>query len=290
MFYVSQEQRGVMYAILSGLSFGLLGYFGITLMHANLSLHTMLVWRFIVSALVVTLALMSEYKSITLDHYENIKAFLAGMIFYSPTAIFYFIACKHIGTGLAMVTFFVYPVIVILINKVLYKTSIPRIYYPAVALIMSGLFLLSCSHEMTFNYTGIIFGIASAFTYSLYVIFSKKSPLSPLVSTLWVSLGCIVTCLLAALIEGTLSLPKNMTVWLNIVAVGTACTALPMLLLLKALRYITAEKAAILSVLEPVFVVLFGVLLLDETITLSQLIGIVIVLSGALLTLLVSKK
>jgi drug/metabolite transporter (DMT)-like permease len=57
------------------------------------------------------------------------------------------------------------------------------------------------------------------------------------------------------------------------------------LLLLKALKYIDAEKAATLSVLEPVFVLIFGIILLDEKITFIQTIGTIIVLLGALMVL-----
>ena len=62
-------------------------------------------------------------------------------------------------------------------------------------------------------------------------------------------------------------------------------TALPILLLLEAMKYISSTKASILSVLEPLFVVIFGVILLDEQISLAEGCGVVIVLAGAMLAL-----
>ncbi|BCA94795.1 hypothetical protein TUM19329_11560 [Legionella antarctica] len=47
----------------------------------------------------------------------------------------------------------------------------------------------------------------------------------------------------------------------------------------------SSEKASILSVLEPVFVVVFGVLLLGETLKPWHALGVVFVLAGALITL-----
>ncbi|MFX7739630.1 DMT family transporter, partial [Acinetobacter baumannii] len=57
-------------------------------------------------------------------------------------------------------------------------------------------------------------------------------------------------------------------------------------LLLEALKYISSTKASILSASEPISIVCFGVLLLGETLTLSQLIGIVTILGGSILSLM----
>jgi drug/metabolite transporter (DMT)-like permease len=285
MKLLSKENRGVLYAISSGLCFGLLGYFGVTLMQENFSVYTMLFWRFVVGSLVVMLFLLPHYSVIFKKPKELLKVFLYGVSFYSVTAILYFIACQYISTGLAMVTFFTYPVLVILLNKFLYKSEIPKSYYGAVGLILVGMLFLSGNQDLKGSVVGLLLGIASAATYAGYLIVSKKSTLSPLVSTLMVSLGSLVTCFSVAVIDHSFFVPTDMRIWMNIIALGTFCTALPILLLLRALQYISSEKASLLSVLEPIFVLFFGVVLLDETVTSTQLVGVVIVLLGAMVTL-----
>lgn len=285
MKWLSKENRGVLYAISSGLCFGLLGYFGVTLMHANLSVYNMLFWRFVVGSIVVALLLLPHYKTVFKQPKELAKVLLYGISFYSITAILYFIACKYISTGLAMVTFFTYPVMVILINKLLYKSEIPKTYYGAVALILVGMLFLGGNEKVAFDFFGLFLGVASAVSYAFYLIVSKNSTVPPLVSTLMVSIGCMITCFLTAYIDGSFFVPNTFSLWMNIIALGTLCTALPILLLLKALQYITSEKASLLSVLEPVFVLIFGMILLEETVTSTQMVGVVIVLLGAVLTL-----
>jgi drug/metabolite transporter (DMT)-like permease len=285
MKLLSKENRGVLYAISSGLCFGLLGYFGVTLMQASFSVYNMLFWRFVVGTIVVALFLLPHYKTVFRKPKELAKVFLYGISFYSITAILYFIACKYISTGLAMVTFFTYPVMVILLNKFLYKSEISKTYYGAVGLILIGMLFLGGNQELTFSLFGLLLGVASAATYACYLIASKNSTVSPLVSTLMVSIGSALTCLVAAVVDQTFFVPHDLSAWLNIIAVGTLCTALPILLLLRALQYISSEKASLLSVLEPIFVLFFGVILLEETVTSTQMFGVVIVLLGALLTL-----
>jgi drug/metabolite transporter (DMT)-like permease len=284
--FLSNEQKGSLYAITSGLCYGLLGYFGVTIIEADFSITNMLFWRFLVSAIFMACLLLFRLSDLKNNLKDMIKVILAGAILYCPTSIIFFISSKYIGTGLSMVIFFTYPAVVILLNYLLYKTNISKIYYAAIGLITVGMVLLVDISEFTFDLFGIVLGIISATFYAAYILVSKKNQLTPLTSTLMVSIGCTLTCLIGSIATDSLQVPATFDLWFNILSLGIICTALPILLLLQGLKYINSEKASILSVLEPVFVVIFGMLLLDETITLIQAIGIIILLSGAIITLL----
>lgn len=104
-----------------------------------------------------------------------------------------------------------------------------------------------------------------------------------------VSVGCMITCSMFSFIDNSFSMPCALNDWINIMGIAIICTALPILLLLQALKYIKSEKAAILSVTEPLFVVIFGIILLGERVSATQIMGAMIVLSGALITVFSSK-
>ena len=133
-------------------------------------------------------------------------------------------------------------------------------------------------------------GVISAAGYAAYIVFSKKITLPPVISTLMVSAGCATTCFFLALIDGSFVIPSTQFAWGNIAGMSIICTVIPIILLLQALKIISSEKASILSVLEPVFVVLVGIVLLNEYVAWNQIIGVIIVLSGALLSLLSNEK
>lgn len=286
---MSTNRIGVLYVLLSGLFFGLLGYFGISAMNANLSVYNMLLWRFLVSSLFIFILIAPQITLLTNHKVELIKVFFYGMAFYSTTAIFYFLASVHLGSGLAMVIFFTYPAFVILINMLLYRTRVSKRYLVALSIITFGMLLLMNSGFGKFNLQGILFSVFSALLYALYVVVSKKSPVAPLPSTFALTVGCVVTCFLAAQADHSLMLPDTMELWFNIGGIGIICTALPIFFLLKGLKYLSAVQASILSVLEPVFVVIFGIILLDERIDFTQAIGVIALLCGALLSLLNDK-
>lgn len=286
---LSTNRMGVLYVLLSGLFFGLLGYFGISAMNANLSVYNMLLWRFLVSSVFIFILIAPQIRLLTVNKAELLKVFFYGMAFYSTTAIFYFVASVRLGSGLAMVIFFTYPAFVILINMLLYRTRVSKIYLVALSIITFGMLLLMNAGFGKFNLQGILFSIFSALLYAVYVVVSKKSPVAPLPSTFALTIGCVVTCFLAAQADHSLKLPDTIKLWFNIGGIGIICTALPIFFLLKGLKYLSAAQASILSVLEPVFVVIFGIILLDERIDFTQTIGVIALLCGALLSLLNDK-
>lgn len=288
MKFLSGEHRGALCAALSGLLYGLVGYFGVSIMDAQFSIYNMLFWRFLMSGAIVGLIFLFKRNTAKDGAANMLKAFIFGAVFYSMTSILFFQASLYIGTGLAMVISFTFPTIVIFINWLFDRRPIAKIHIGSTALITAGLALLANIREFKFDLIGIGLGILCAFFYAFYIFFSKKTTVSPLASTLMVSLGSAAASLLFALIDGSFIIPVTATVWANVFAMAIICTAIPILLLLEALRTINSEKASILSVLEPVFVVIFGCLLLKEKISLLQALGMTVVLSGALITLLKS--
>lgn len=286
---MSANRTGVLFVLLSGLFFGLIGYFGLSAMNANLSVYTMLMWRFLVSSLFIFILVIPQIKLLTVHKLSLLSVFFYGMVFYSTTAIFYFLASVHLGSGLAMVIFFTYPAFVMLINMLVYRIKISRLYLLALAIITFGMVLLIDSGLGKLDLTGICFSLLSAVLYAIYVVVSKNSPVAPLPSTFALTLGCVLTCYIAAWLDNSFKLPMDTGVWINIAGIGIICTALPIFFLLKGLKYLSATQASILSVLEPVFVLIFGIVLLDERIALTQAIGVTALLCGALLSLLNDK-
>lgn len=286
MNFLSTQQRGALYAALSGLCYGLVGYFGISIIDAHLSVHTMLFWRFFVATSFIAMLLIPNYKELFCWGMQHLKAFLYGLLFYGTSTTLYFTASQYIGTGLAMVIFFTFPAMVMLINVLFYKASVSKSYYGAFALIALGLYFLVDSKTFSFDLYGVGIGVLCAFLYACYIAATKKITLKPMVSACMVSAGCMMTGLLFALFDGSFHVPPTLHCWVDIVIMGLVCTAIPILLLLQALKYISSEKASMLSVLEPVFVVVFGIVLLDEAVSGMEFLGVAVILSGAFITLL----
>jgi drug/metabolite transporter (DMT)-like permease len=270
----------------SGVFYGSLGYFGVSLRQAHFSLWTMLFWRFLIAAVILLLVLMIKKQSPKLSQ-ETVFRFLPGFLqvsfLYCIAAASYFLSSEFIGTGFAMVFFFTYPVFVMLFGR-LFENQ--HFGYPALGclfFILLGTFFLASGHEQPMNLQGVFFGFSGAILYALYLSLSKKQiqSVSALVAAMGMCLGCALIALGISFFLGHPVFPQEAFSW-NVVmamaAIGLICTALPVLMMLEGLQYVLASTAALLSVLRPVTTVFIGVFAMQENIYFMQVLGVVLIL------------
>ena len=282
----AKELKGIIFVILSGAFYGFMSYFGISLIHAGFSVSSMLFWRFAFSSLFLFLMLAPRLKTTKPPLNVMLKAASIGSIFYASSSAFYFMACEYINSGLAMVIFFIYPGLVAVLNWLLYKAKITKIYLLSFILITIGIISLADLSSTKVNVFGILLAILSGLAYAVYLILSKKqfAILSPLVGSLTVSIGSTVIFFALSMFDrGNVMIPYDLASWMYCIGNGFISTALPMFLMLIGLKHINSTKASILSVSEPVFTVTCGCLLLEEVLSIQEIIGIITVLTGSLI-------
>ncbi|HLF67247.1 MAG TPA: DMT family transporter, partial [Gammaproteobacteria bacterium] len=238
MTHTRLEIKGIIYVILSGLFYGLVGYFGMQALEHTPSIANMLFWRFIIASLFIALFMLPQLKKMKIDWPAMTMIFTASAIFYGSSTFAFFTASQQMGTGVAMVIFFTYPAIVILCNRFIYNHQISPRYYLSVLFILIGLLLL-IELKLNFNYLSLLLGLISACGYAFYIMASKKyNHLHPLLAALMVCLGCSFFCLIFALSHNGFLIPAAPLFWFNSVGLGIISTAVPILLLLKGLQYI----------------------------------------------------
>lgn len=282
---LEDETKGFLYCILSGLLFGPIGYFGTMVMNEGLSISNMLFWRYAISLGFLFLILLPKINYLKFDASIFTFQILIGVFLYGPFSYLYFKASPLIGTGLAMVVFFTYPAFVMAIRAIFFKKKIPKIYLASIVIVFCGLLLLMEIKSMKADVRGIIFALLSSVFYAIYIVStnSKINTTPPLTASITISIGGIIFAFVATMYDHSFILPNNLIMWQNLVGIGIIATAIPILFLLEGLRYVEAEKASILSALEPVLVFIIGIVALDEEISFIQTIGAIVILVGALL-------
>jgi drug/metabolite transporter (DMT)-like permease len=289
MRLLKKERKGAVYVMMSGVFYGLLGYFGMHIIHAHLSIPTMLFWQFLICSIVTFVIILLQKQTmkemIGANFSHLFKAILWGVIFYGSSSELYFRASTYIGTGLSMVLFFTHPAFVMFYAWFFEKHKITKTYYFSIALILFGVMMLIDSEQLKFDLYGIFMALLAAIGNALYIIVSKRQirEMHPLMSSLTVSVGGCIMYFIISSFNHTFTIPNTSYLWLNLIAISIICTALPILFFLEGLKYIPAAKASILSVLEPVCVLTIGILFLGESLNYLQTVGVITILSGALI-------
>jgi drug/metabolite transporter (DMT)-like permease len=288
-YYKKTVQASLLIAI-SGILYGFLGYLGTTILREDISISTMLFWRFFIAAGWILLFILVKHAKASPNNYPTrrnlLNMFMLGAIGYAGCSGFYFLSSEYIGTGLAMVIFFSYPIMVALGSWMIHRHKLS----PAVLLTLTtmtvGLFLLRDSAGDKLNWIGIVFGLINASCYAFYLIGSKHLSTATIdsnVFTVMVCVGSAAIFLLLSLTSHTFVIPVTFKSWIYLLALGILATAVPIQLMLEGLRYVSSVRASIISVLEPLVTVIVGVILLAESITSLQILGAILILGSTLL-------
>ena len=277
--------RGILLTALSATLYGSIGYFGSTLIHQGMSVADMLFWRFAISSVLLLPFLPSLLKNKP-DFKALFLLFIFGILFYGCGTAFYFEASKSIGTGLGMVIFFAYPIFVVCMSVFFHKTHLSTITVASLALITLGCIFIACGQDFRADLLGILLATLSGICYALYLFCSKSTSLKvePLLATFVVCLGSAAAFVFYRfLAQDSFYWPTTSFAWSHIFLFALVGTVLPVLFMLVGLKTLSAGKASIISVLEPVTTLAVGALILHEAITPIQLLGAVIILSSAII-------
>ncbi len=284
----SQNLKACILVALSATLYGFLGYLGTKALEGNLSTSTMLFWRFFISVLWMIIFIVrnrSLQKFLDVNKSVLLFTLLTGAAGYAGSSGFFFIASEDTGTGVAMVIFFAYPIMVALFSWITQKNFNLKTFLALLAM-MLGLFFIKGESDNDIGLTSILFAIAAAISYAFYIIGSKKyasNLMDSNILTVLVSVGCASLFLGFALVTNSFSFPNDLKTIAYLIALGIFATALPIQLMLEGLKIISSVRASIISVLEPLVTVLVGVLFLNESISSIQILGVIIIISSALL-------
>ncbi|MGY5355836.1 DMT family transporter [Wenyingzhuangia sp. IMCC45467] len=219
---------------------------------------------------------------------------LFGVIGYYVASFFDFYGLKFLSASLERIILFVYPTLVVLIGALFLKTKITKQQIWAIVITYFGVFLTFAS-ELQINHddylflgAGLIF--MSALTYASYLVGSGW--LIPKFGTIrFTSLAMVVACssvIIHYLITDRQSVFNYPTqVYFYQLVMAVFCTVLPSYLVSYAIHKLGASKFAIIGSIGPVFTIVLATIVLGESITFIQSIGVVIVILGVRI---VSKK
>jgi drug/metabolite transporter (DMT)-like permease len=180
------------------------------------------------------------------------------------------------------------PMFTAIVGALFFVTPINRQQMLGLVIAFLGVFVLSAD-KLSFSADGpgwaIIAGLVATFCYGLSVNFSKTK-LNHL-SASQISVGSMAASSLILLIPGILLWPSEMPTtqaWVSALLLAVVCTALAFLLFFRVLASSGAIASSTVTFLVPLFAIGWGVLLLNESLTVRLIIGMCITLCGTAIT------
>ena len=201
-----------------------------------------------------------------------------------------FAGLQYISASLERLILYITPTLVMGLGWLLYGRSVQRTQVWGIGLSYLGVVLVF-GHEVSLAGGDVALGallvFLSAVSYAIYLSYSGEL-VQRLGSLKLVGLATTVACLLCILQFAVLRpLSWNAmqvapeVIWLSLLN-ATACTAVPVLLVMMAIERIGAGAAAQVGMVGPMSTILMGVLILGEPFTMWVGLGTVLVIAGIL--------
>ena len=213
-----------------------------------------------------------------------------GFSGYYLSSFLDFWGLEYISASLERLILYLNPTLVLVLGWLLYGRKINRQRALAMALSYGGV-LLVFGHEVSFAGThaamGALLVFGSAVTYAVYLTYSGQlvQRLGSLRLAGWATsvacLLCIAQYLLLRPVQDAVQVPAPV-IWLSLLN-ATACTAVPVLLVMMAIERVGPGLTAQTGMIGPMSTLLMGVFILGEPFNAWVLAGTALVLSGVFL-------
>jgi drug/metabolite transporter (DMT)-like permease len=224
----------------------------------------------------------------------SLKLFLLGAIGLYSNSICMFTAFDYLPSGLAMVLFYFYPILVVLFGWVFFRHVPPKIIWPCLAITLLGV-ALSASKLSGGQTKGVAIIVFGAFAYAIYSVLAAASmPKTDLVSGLILIFGGAGFSFVVVWLIDPPGLPTTMPfvadVWLPALEIGIVGTIGAMGIFFAGMNLIGASKSAVIQTWEVLVAICSGVFFLNQSFSIRQLFGAVLILSGVIVLLRVEAK
>lgn len=311
--------RGLIMAILSSATFGLIPLFCIPLMEnadrsLELDLDNVCFYRFLFSALLMGVITFIGFarkgngplniRKVAVEVFglQTKQFFLLLLIsvFYASTSIF-LTASYTIGeipSGIATTMHFLYPVFVTAVMILFFGEKLTVAKALSIAMAFGGVYFLSGASfggNFTLNPLGLLFVLVTIFTYGSYIIgvnnLKAIAGMNGMKLTFYVlAFSCMLFCCNILVKGGEFAPLTTFHQWWNILALAFIPTLISDLTLVYAIQIIGSTTTAILGCMEPLTAVLVGITVFGERLSLNQGIGMILVFIAVYLVIISQKK
>lgn len=274
--------RGYLLAAVAAAAYGTNPAFAIPLYEMGMNPSSVLLFRYLLGLPIIACIMMARNVSFGLRKDEIVHVVILGVLM-ALSSLTLFESYKYMNSGIASTLLFVYPIMVAVLMMFLFHEKFKASVGICLIIMSAGLILLMKTQgNEAISLTGILLVMISAGTYAIYIILVNVSrtvrhiPTTKLLFYV-LSSGAVFYFLLIPL-GFDMTLPARYGGWWALAALAIIPTVLSLACTTRAIQLIGSTPTAIFGALEPVSAVILSVTFLDQTITVREIAGGVLII------------
>lgn len=281
---MTNQAKGFINGIVSGISFGMIPLFSIPVIAAGMGNVSILVYRFLMGSMVMLAMLLIGRTSLRIG-WGDIWRIAVLSFFYNGTALATLECYHYLSSGVATALVYTDPIWCALIglaflgDRFSWKLSASIFMATFGVMMLTGVF----SEDGSFNAVGVFWGLLSGLSYALYLIVLPRLRLSNMPSlklTFYVFFIAMLQLALYASLTGGVEAVATPRCWLNLFLLGLIPTAVSNICVTRSLMLIDSTIVAILGAFEPLTAMIIGVCFLGDPFTALIALGGVLILAA----------
>lgn len=194
----------------------------------------------------------------------------------------YFMSMQYASVSVGIIALFTFPVITVLLEPFFEGIKLQWQDVASALVVLIGIYFIvptiSLNNDVTF---GVFVGIFSAFLYAIRNLIHRKyfSEYSGTKAMAW-QIMVICACLIWFVSDEMITIDLH-TAFL-LLLLGTVFTALPHAMVATSLKHLRAKTFSLVACMQPLYGVIFAVILLNEQPNWETLVGGLIIVSAAI--------
>ena len=265
----------------------LFGSNGIVASHIGLPSYDIVVLRtFLGAALLAILLFASRKHSAPSFRPKSVALVAVSGALMGISWLLLFEAYNLIGVATSSLLYYCGPVLVMALSPILFKERLTPARVAGFSVVLVGVMLVnSSSLGNGLSPRGLIYGACAAICLSAMIVFNKKAEgLGGLERSFIQIVAAFVTALVGTAALHGVSMDIQPTDWPAILVLGFVNTGLGCYLYFGSLGRLKAQTVAVCGYIEPVSAVVMAMAFLGEGMSILQVVGALLVISGAAAT------
>lgn len=270
----------------------LFGWNGIVASQITMNSYEIVFLRTLIgSVLLIALFKLGKGHFHLTEHRRDSMFIVLSGIAMGTSWMFLYEAYQQIGVSLASLLYYCGPVIVMVLSPVIFKEKLTTPKVIGFLIVLAGIVLVNGKSAVRGSCWGLFCGAMSAIMYFFMVTLNKQSRLIIGIENAVIQLS--VSFLTVAVFVGfkqafVIHIPEGAWPW--ILVLGIVNTGIGCYLYFSPLSQLPVQTVAICGYLEPLSAVIFSAILLNERMTVIQIIGAACIIGGAMIGELITLK
>ncbi len=267
---------GILFALASAFAYGSVTTQAKVFYEAGGNAMTLIFWRYLIATMVIAYILKLTRQTVKPMKQIRLQVIILSVIF-SGTMVLYLKSVETITVSLAVILLFMFPVIVMFICLATGRMRASIINIGTFFLAFLGITFLLGGNELKGAHTGIVLACLAACgcAYTFVKGGDIASLIHPLVLVFWINMAGLV--LVIFLVIDQFSMPSGLLPLLCLIG-ATMSYMIAILTHFSALARLSAPRVAFIFNLEPVVSLTLAAVVLSESLSMMQWVGVILIL------------